>query len=179
MSLSLGIDTGGTYTDAVLYDPERGVIAAAKALTTRHDLAEGVGAAIAGVLPADGAGKVRLVSLSTTLATNALVEGQGSPAALLLIGYDQGALGRAGLGAALKGDPVAFIRGGHGALGDEQEPLDLEAARRVDRGAGVVGAAPGRPEAIQAGSATLRGRPARFGLAASGAGSGAAAFRRC
>jgi N-methylhydantoinase A/oxoprolinase/acetone carboxylase beta subunit len=131
LSLSLGIDTGGTYTDAVLYDPERGVIAAAKALTTRHDLAEGVGAAIAGVLPTDGADKVRLVSLSTTLATNALVEGQGSPAALLLIGYDQGALGRAGLGAALKGDPVAFIRGGHGALGDEQEPLDLEAARRA------------------------------------------------
>jgi N-methylhydantoinase A/oxoprolinase/acetone carboxylase beta subunit len=131
LSLSLGIDTGGTYTDAVLYDPERGVIAAAKALTTRHDLAEGVGAAIAGVLPKDGAAKVRLVSLSTTLATNALVEGQGSPAALLLLGYDRGALGRAGLGAALKGDPVAFIRGGHGALGDEQEPLDLEAARRA------------------------------------------------
>ena len=131
MSLSLGIDTGGTYTDAVLYDPERGVIAAAKALTTRHDLAEGVGAAIAGVLPKGTAGRVRLVSLSTTLATNALVEGQGSPAALLLLGYDEGALGRAGLGAALKGDPVAFIRGGHGALGDEQEPLDLEAARRA------------------------------------------------
>ena len=41
MALSLGIDTGGTYTDAVLYDPALGVIAAAKALTTRHDLAEG------------------------------------------------------------------------------------------------------------------------------------------
>ena len=54
LALSLGIDTGGTYTDAVLYDPARGVLAAAKALTTRHDLAEGVGAAIAGVLP-DGA----------------------------------------------------------------------------------------------------------------------------
>ena len=129
MSLSLGIDTGGTYTDAVLYDPARGVIGAAKALTTRHDLAEGVGAAIAGVLSQGTARDVRLVSLSTTLATNALVEGQGSPAALLLLGYDGGALGRAGLGAALKGDPVAFIEGGHDALGDEQRPLDLEAVR--------------------------------------------------
>ena len=133
MALSLGIDTGGTYTDAVLYDPARGVIAAAKALTTRHDLALGVGAAIAGVLPKDAAGSIRLVSLSTTLATNALVEGQGGPAALLLLGYDDGALGRAGLGAALKGDPVAFIGGGHGALGDEQQPLDLEAARTAIR----------------------------------------------
>jgi N-methylhydantoinase A/oxoprolinase/acetone carboxylase beta subunit len=133
LSLSLGIDTGGTYTDAVLYDPAQGVVAAAKALTTRHDLAEGVGAAIAGVLSQGSAGNVRLVSLSTTLATNALVEGQGSPAALLLLGYDKGALGRAGLGAALKGDPVAFIAGGHDALGDEQRPLDLEAARAAIR----------------------------------------------
>jgi N-methylhydantoinase A/oxoprolinase/acetone carboxylase beta subunit len=133
LALSLGIDTGGTYTDAVLYDPARGVIAAAKALTTRHDLAEGVGAAIAGVLPKDAARDIRLVSLSTTLATNALVEGQGSPAALLLLGYDEGALGRAGLGAALKGDPVAFVGGGHSALGDEQRPLDLDAAERAVR----------------------------------------------
>jgi N-methylhydantoinase A/oxoprolinase/acetone carboxylase beta subunit len=131
LALSLGIDTGGTYTDAVLYDPARGVLAAAKALTTRHDLAEGVGAAIAGVLPNGAAAQVRLVSLSTTLATNALVEGQGSPAALLLLGYDQGALGRAGLGAALKGEPVAFIGGGHGALGDEQRPLDVAAVQRA------------------------------------------------
>ena len=133
MSLSLGIDTGGTYTDAVLYDPAQGVLAAAKALTTRHDLADGVGAAIQEVLSQGRASDVRLVSLSTTLATNALVEGQGSPAALLLLGYDGGALGRAGLGAALKGDPVAFIGGGHDALGDEQRRLDVEAVRTAIR----------------------------------------------
>lgn len=133
LALFLGIDTGGTYTDAVLYDPLRGVLAAAKALTTRHDLAEGVGAAIASILKKAPAEPIRLVSLSTTLATNALVEGQGSPAALLLLGYDEGALGRAGLGAALKGDPHAFIGGGHGALGDEQQPLDLETARNAIR----------------------------------------------
>jgi N-methylhydantoinase A/oxoprolinase/acetone carboxylase beta subunit len=133
LALSLGIDTGGTYTDAVLYDPGRGVLAAAKALTTRHDLAEGVGAAIAGVLPSGAGQRIRLVSLSTTLATNALVEGQGSPAGLLLLGYDEGALGRAGLGAALKGDPVAFIGGGHTALGDEQRQLDVEAVQMAVR----------------------------------------------
>ena len=40
--LYLGFDTGGTYTDAVLFSEERGVVAKAKALTTRHDLAVGI-----------------------------------------------------------------------------------------------------------------------------------------
>ncbi|NDH54025.1 MAG: hypothetical protein EBY24_19055, partial [Betaproteobacteria bacterium] len=35
MSYFLGIDTGGTYTDAVLLDADRQVVAAAKSLTTR------------------------------------------------------------------------------------------------------------------------------------------------
>jgi N-methylhydantoinase A/oxoprolinase/acetone carboxylase beta subunit len=124
----LGIDTGGTYTDAVLFDPAAGVLGSAKALTTKHDLALGVRGAVEAVLPEDPAG-IALVSLSTTLATNALVEGHGSPVCLLLVGSGPEALERAGLGRALGGDPVAFIAGGHGASGDEQRPLDLEAAR--------------------------------------------------
>ena len=50
MSLLLGIDTGGTFTDAVLYDEAKGVIAKAKSLTTHHDLALGVGGAVSAVL---------------------------------------------------------------------------------------------------------------------------------
>ena len=75
MAVLLGVDTGGTYTDAVLLDEgEAKVLASAKSLTTRPDLALGVGRAIdavlaqAGIIPTD----VALVSLSTTLATNAL-----------------------------------------------------------------------------------------------------------
>ncbi|MCX6031120.1 MAG: hydantoinase/oxoprolinase family protein [Chloroflexi bacterium] len=50
MNLALGIDTGGTYTDAVLVDHDTGqVLAGAKALTTRRDLAVGIRAAIAAV----------------------------------------------------------------------------------------------------------------------------------
>ena len=127
MALLLGIDTGGTYTDAVLYDQERGVVASAKALTTKHNLALGVGEAIDRVL-AGSDRTIALVSLSTTLATNAIVEGQGGAVALILIGYEESALARSGLGAALRGDPVAFISGGHSALGDEQRPLDLAGA---------------------------------------------------
>ena len=40
MKIGIGIDTGGTYTDAVLYDfHSRTVVAKAKALTTRENLA--------------------------------------------------------------------------------------------------------------------------------------------
>ncbi|MBX6322074.1 MAG: hydantoinase/oxoprolinase family protein, partial [Rhodospirillaceae bacterium] len=136
MTLFLGLDTGGTYTDAVLLDPAAGrVVAAGKALTTRHDLAIGLREAMEAVLaeaaaPAEAIG---LVSLSTTLATNALVEGQGSPICLLLIGYDDSALDRAGLGRVMGPDPVVHVRGGHTPAGDEREPLDLEAVTAAAR----------------------------------------------
>ena len=105
MALFLGVDTGGTYTDAVLLDDaSQRIVAGAKSLTTRPDLSHGIGGAIdavlaqaPGITPAD----IGLVSLSTTLATNALVEGQGSRAALVLIGFVPADVSRAGLAEAL------------------------------------------------------------------------------
>ncbi|AAV96960.1 hydantoinase/oxoprolinase family protein [Ruegeria pomeroyi] len=129
MTLSLGVDTGGTYTDAVLIRDERDVIATAKALTTRSDLAIGVGNAIRAVLDQAGAapGDIGLASLSTTLATNALVEGQGGRVALVYIGFGEGDLDKHGLREALKGDPALVIAGGHCHTGSEAAPLDLGA----------------------------------------------------
>ncbi len=127
VSLRLGIDTGGTFTDAVLLDPAERVVATAKALTTHHDLSLGIGAAIRAVR-AECAGPVALVSLSTTLATNALVEGRGGRAGLLLIGLDERALRRSGLDRALADTPTALVRGGHRADGQEQASLDRDAA---------------------------------------------------
>lgn len=128
MGVQLGIDTGGTYTDAVLVDGEREVVASAKALTTHDDLARGIAEALESVLArADAA--IDLVSLSTTLATNALVEGQGSPVALLLAGQPRSFLDRGGLGQALGADPVVFVDGGHDSTGNERAPLDVDTAR--------------------------------------------------
>ncbi|MDX1401385.1 MAG: hydantoinase/oxoprolinase family protein, partial [Kiloniellales bacterium] len=125
MAKLLGIDTGGTYTDAVLFDEEAGVLASAKDLTTKHDLMIGVRGAVERVLPVLGAEEaIQLVSLSTTLATNAIVEGHGAPVCLVLIGYEAKALDKAGLREALKGDPVVFAAGGHNAMGDEAAPLN-------------------------------------------------------
>ena len=132
MAKLLGIDTGGTYTDAVILDEDRGsgsgeVIATAKALTTRHDLSIGIGGAVEAVL-AEGIdpSEIALVSISTTLATNALVEGHGGRVCLILIGFDAGALERGGLNQALGSDPVIFLKGGHSATGSRQAPFDRD-----------------------------------------------------
>ncbi|RBW54158.1 hydantoinase/oxoprolinase N-terminal domain-containing protein [Ruegeria sp. A3M17] len=131
MALALGVDTGGTYTDAVLIRDEKEVIASAKSLTTRSDLAIGVGQAISAVLDQAQVSpdQVSMASLSTTLATNALVEGQGGRVALIYIGFKDTDLEKHGLRDALKGDPALGIGGGHTHAGGEAAPLDVDALK--------------------------------------------------
>lgn len=126
MAISLGVDTGGTYTDAVLIRDEEVVLARAKSLTTRHDLAVGVGKAVRAVLEASRIDptEVGMASLSTTLATNALVEGQGGRVALIYIGFRAQDLEVQGLADALAGDPVCVLTGGHTHDGFEADALD-------------------------------------------------------
>ena len=122
----LGIDTGGTYTDAVLFSDEAGVIAKAKSLTTKHDLSIGISGAVDAVLDQfkGEASKIALTSISTTLATNALVEGKGGSIGLVMIGFDEQDMEKSGLKEALAGDPVIFIPGGHDVSGNERT-LDM------------------------------------------------------
>ncbi len=132
MTLVIGLDTGGTFTDAALLDTAAGtVLGTGKSLTTRQDLSIGVGGAIDRVLETfDGdAGDIGLVSLSTTLATNAVVEGVGGRVCLIMIGFDESALGRADLARALSQDKVFFIAGGHSPDGSPQARLDEAAIR--------------------------------------------------
>jgi N-methylhydantoinase A/oxoprolinase/acetone carboxylase beta subunit len=134
MSITLGIDTGGTYTDAVLVDQENGaVLAGAKALTTYHDLSIGIGEAVAAVFAAHDLppGEVNLVGLSTTLATNAIVEGRGSSVCLLLIGYDPDLIRQYGFERELVTDDVVYLAGGHDVEGNEVEPLNEAAVRQA------------------------------------------------
>ncbi len=134
MKAVLGVDTGGTYTDAALVDHETGsVLAGAKALTTRHDLSIGIRRAVEAVLDREvvSPDAIHLVAFSTTLATNAIVEGQGRPVGLLLIGYDQDLIRQYELERELATERVAYIDGGHDVVGEEGEPLDEEAARQI------------------------------------------------
>jgi len=86
MAYGIGIDTGGTYTDAVVYDfAAKKVLAKGKSPTTREDLSLGIGRAL-DQLPPELTCRAELVALSTTLATNACVENKGGRAHLVLMG---------------------------------------------------------------------------------------------
>lgn len=128
-----------SYTDAAIIETQgHRVIATAKAITTKGDLAVGVLEAIRLALtrlphelsPAD----VSLVSVSTTLATNAVVEGHGSAVGVLLIGFDEAMAERTGIAKAFPGVPLALVGGGHDHAGSECQALDEVALQEaVDR----------------------------------------------
>jgi N-methylhydantoinase A/oxoprolinase/acetone carboxylase beta subunit len=89
MKLIIGIDTGGTYTDAAVLDKETGkVLASAKALTTKDNLESGIENALRQV-PEEFFSQCEMVALSTTLATNACVEKKYGKAKLILFGTDK------------------------------------------------------------------------------------------
>ena len=136
---NIGIDTGGTYTDAVIVDLEsRQVLASAKSETTHGDLAIGVSAALGKVLEDAGEqfnrDEVALVSVSTTLATNALVEGQGSPVAAILIGFDDAMATRTRIAEAVPDAQVIRIDGGHDHTGEESVSMnDADVLAAIDQ----------------------------------------------
>ncbi len=124
----LGVDAGGTYTDAVIYDfAEKRLRGKNKALTTRWDFTVGIGRALDG-LRADLLQKVELVAVSTTLATNAIVEGEGQAVGLILMPP---------YGIVRSGDipyePKAVIDGQLEITGNEICPVNAEQVREVVR----------------------------------------------
>lgn len=114
-----GVDTGGTFTDAVILDRTGRVMASAKR-PTRHDnletsTVEALGAALvaAGIQGSD----LECVGVSTTLATNSVVEGRGARVGLFQIGVRKPVR--------LPVVSVEFVQGGHMVGGAEQARLDL------------------------------------------------------
>ena len=126
-ALVLGIDTGGTYTDGVLldYDSHR-VLASHKSLTTKRDFSIGIEAVIQGIRIEDPSA-IQMVSISTTLATNAIAEGKSKRVALLLIGYDPELVSSFNMQGRFATPHYFYFTGGHNLYGREKEPLDLPA----------------------------------------------------
>ena len=127
--IGLGIDAGGTYTDAVIYDFSNGeTLCKGKALTTRWDFTIGIGRALAKLLDSGRLQEVEMVALSTTLATNAIVEGDGQKVGLLIMPpygiYDPREYPH---------EPKALVRGRLSITGEEIEPVDEIQARQVVR----------------------------------------------
>jgi len=131
--LYLGIDTGGTYTDGVLFDPQsQQVVKSVKVLTTHHDLRLCI-AEVLDLILAEPPARVAMVSLSTTLATNAIAEGKRKPVALLLLGYDPELVHNFNFQDQFGTPDYFFISGRHDLNGVEQEPLDQAAVARLIR----------------------------------------------
>jgi N-methylhydantoinase A/oxoprolinase/acetone carboxylase beta subunit len=123
-SLCLGIDTGGTYTDGVLLNPQtRQVVKITKVLTTHHDLKFCIAEVLDQLVPEDPA-RLSFISLSTTLATNAIAEGKRRPVGLLLLGYDPELVYKFNFQEQFGTKHFYFIEGRHGLEGVEEIPLD-------------------------------------------------------
>lgn len=121
MKLGLGVDTGGTFTDAAIVDLDSmKVLAKAKANTTYHDLSIGIVNAMDKVFQdfGESVSDIKIVGLSTTLATNSLLQGKGGEVGLIGIGW--------------KPDPEwniackrsRFIKGGFDSIGRMVERID-------------------------------------------------------
>ena len=124
--LGLGIDAGGTYTDAVVYDfREERLLSKGKALTTRWDYTVGIDEAVAMIDP-EHLPEIDLVAISTTLATNAIVENSGQTVALLLM--PPGGRLREGQ---IEHQPTVVIRGRMDIAGNEIEAPDAEEVKAV------------------------------------------------
>ena len=109
MRIGIGIDTGGTCTDAVAYDYDTNtLLAKGKALTTKDNLAVGISNAL-DKLPAEYVRNANIVALSTTLATNACVENKGCRAKLFIFGMGDEHL--ASLNAGKYGLQKEYLRG--------------------------------------------------------------------
>ncbi len=124
--IGIGIDAGGTYTDAVLFDFDTNtVLAKNKALTTHWDYSYGIREALAGLDPVL-CRRATLVAVSTTLATNAIVEHRGQAVGLLVMppcGWQE--LDD------FQHKPVVTIKGQMAIEGTEREPVNPEQVRNV------------------------------------------------
>lgn len=143
--MRLGIDVGGTNTDAVLMRG-RQVVSSCKTPTT-PDVSAGIGAALRRVLasPMVDATEIQAVMIGTTHFTNAVVEGRqlaataairlGAPATLAVPPMTDWSdrLRRA------LGDHTYVCRGGHEFDGREISALDVDELRRVAVEIGIAG----------------------------------------
>jgi N-methylhydantoinase A/oxoprolinase/acetone carboxylase beta subunit len=141
MSLRLGIDVGGTNTDAVVLDERSRLLASFKSPTT-PDVTTGIGNALGGLVATHPELNLRAIKhamLGTTHCTNAILERRnlnrvgtirvGAPATLAIppfVGWPPD------LRDAIGGH-YAIVEGGHEYDGREIRPLDVRAIEKAAR----------------------------------------------
>src|SRR4051812_24923027 len=151
----LGVDVGGTFTDAVVAVGDR--LVTAKAPTTPEDQSEGVLAAVTAALERSGAaaGDVQAFAHGTTVATNALLEGEGARTVLVATaGFEDvvelGRQARADLYRLCAAHPAPLVpperRVGAAERMGPDGPLTALSAEALEAAVGAV--AQMRPEAV-------------------------------
>ena len=126
--LSLGIDVGGTNTDAVLFDmKQREVISWAKTPTEHTDYSKCIENAMSALSLESVIERIAALNISTTLAVNAVLERQLAPTALILIGYGDFPHIVAEIIETAAPYDVLYCKGGHNSKGAERNPLDADA----------------------------------------------------
>ncbi|MGI9951052.1 hydantoinase/oxoprolinase family protein [Moorellaceae bacterium AZ2] len=130
----IGLDMGGTHTDAVLIS-EGEVVEHVKVLTDPADFLASIEQALNTLLKHRDPAAIRRINLSTTVCTNAIVEGKTEPVGLLLIpgpGLNPSFLTCAKV--------TVILQGSIDHRGRETSPLkreELEAARRQFQDNGI------------------------------------------
>ena len=124
----MGIDVGGTHTDVVIFDFENNLLLAkSKAQTTPWDFTIGIKNALQEINK-EYLKSVELVTVSTTLATNAIVEGKGQNVGLIIMPpynlFEPSDIPH---------DPIRIIKGRLDIDGSEIEPIDTEQVRKIGK----------------------------------------------
>jgi N-methylhydantoinase A len=85
MTVRVGVDVGGTFTDFCLLDEGHRTLRVLKCASTPHDQSKGIAAGLEALLHREGRSPAAVTFLAhgTTVATNALLEGRGAPVGLL------------------------------------------------------------------------------------------------
>ncbi|RQD82108.1 hydantoinase/oxoprolinase family protein, partial [Methanosalsum natronophilum] len=120
MEYKLGIDAGGTYTDAVIIDSYGEIVQKNKTKTTYPKLIDGIKHTF-DCLNNEFISQLNNITVSTTLSTNTVLEKNGYPVAVILIGdYN--------ISDKSEFDFYTVINGGHDSLGREINSLDVQSA---------------------------------------------------
>ena len=128
MTYIIGLDAGGTYTDTAIIDStSKKILASGKSLTTNPNLILGLSNSLSLALkqfPNNKLKDIKLVVLSSTLATNSVVNSQGNSVGLIIIGFDKGFTNQINLNNHLSKFELFHVNGGHYADGSEEKTLD-------------------------------------------------------
>ena len=138
MSLIIGFDAGGTFTDSVVFNTEtKKIISSGKALTTNFDLSQGIKKSLNVTLkdlPIRDKKNIKQIIVSSTLATNSLINSNGCRVGLILIGFDKSIFENQPLVDACNNGNICLIKGGHDAEGNEKEKLDFKSIKKFIEG---------------------------------------------